>query len=83
MTAVATPFHIAEKLDPSDDVVIYRSRKSCGASQAACAELERGGFPRVRRYAGGIADWETAGYTLEGEFVDPGDSDGTGFDLAA
>ncbi len=69
---VATPFHIAEKLDPSDEIVIYCSDKSCGASQAAYVELERAGFGHVRRYAGGIADWETAGLPLEGEFVDAG-----------
>jgi rhodanese-related sulfurtransferase len=27
------------------------------------------GYNKVRRYAGGIADWEQAGYPLEGNFV--------------
>jgi rhodanese-related sulfurtransferase len=27
------------------------------------------GYKNVRRYAGGIVDWEEAGYLLEGDFV--------------
>ncbi len=74
---VGAPFHIAERLDPTDEIVIYCSDRSCGASQAAYVELERAGFRHVRRYAGGIADWETAGYPLEGEFVDAGQAAAT------
>jgi len=29
--------------------------------------LEKAGFKNIRRYAGGIADWESAGYQLESE----------------
>jgi rhodanese-related sulfurtransferase len=28
------------------------------------------GFKNARRYAGGLPDWEDAGYQLEGEMVD-------------
>jgi rhodanese-related sulfurtransferase len=31
--------------------------------------LTRMGYNKIRRYAGGIADWEQAGYPLEGDFV--------------
>jgi rhodanese-related sulfurtransferase len=27
------------------------------------------GYSKIRRYAGGIVDWEQAGYPLEGDFV--------------
>jgi rhodanese-related sulfurtransferase len=27
------------------------------------------GYSKVRRYSGGIAEWEEAGYPLEGNFV--------------
>jgi rhodanese-related sulfurtransferase len=27
------------------------------------------GYSKVRRYAGGIVDWEQAGYPMEGDFV--------------
>jgi 3-mercaptopyruvate sulfurtransferase SseA len=37
----------------------------CVASIYAYRLLEREGFLRVRRYAGGIADWEDAGYPVE------------------
>jgi rhodanese-related sulfurtransferase len=39
------------------------------ASQAAYRLLVDRGFENVRRYAGGLSDWEDAGYPLEGEMV--------------
>jgi rhodanese-related sulfurtransferase len=27
------------------------------------------GYSKIRRYAGGIVDWEQAGYPMEGDFV--------------
>ena len=32
--------------------------------------LERNGYKKIRRYAGGLQDWEEAGYPLEGSLVD-------------
>jgi rhodanese-related sulfurtransferase len=54
-------------LDPCDEVVVYCADVHCAASIYAYRILERAGFSRLRRYAGGIADWEDAGYPLEGE----------------
>jgi rhodanese-related sulfurtransferase len=31
--------------------------------------LEARGSKNIRRYAGGIQDWEEAGYPLEGEWI--------------
>jgi 3-mercaptopyruvate sulfurtransferase SseA len=31
--------------------------------------LDPKGYSKVRRYAGGIVDWEQAGYPLEGDFM--------------
>jgi rhodanese-related sulfurtransferase len=31
--------------------------------------LERNGYKKIRRYAGGLQDWEEAGYPLEGSLV--------------
>jgi 3-mercaptopyruvate sulfurtransferase SseA len=31
--------------------------------------LTRMGYKNIRRYAGGIEEWEEAGYPLEGSFV--------------
>jgi rhodanese-related sulfurtransferase len=52
-------------LDPAEEVVVYCADVSCPASIYAYRLLEREGYGRVRRYAGGIADWEAAGYPLE------------------
>ena len=58
-------------LDPADEIVVYCGDVHCAASIYAYRLLEREGYTRVRRYAGGIADWEAAGYPLEGGAVTP------------
>ena len=57
-------------LSPDDEIVVYCSDVNCIASQAAYNILESNGFKNVRRYAGGLADWQAAGYPLEGGGVD-------------
>jgi rhodanese-related sulfurtransferase len=52
-------------LDPDDEIVVYCADVHCVASIYAYRLLEREGFTRLRRYAGGVADWEEAGYPLE------------------
>jgi rhodanese-related sulfurtransferase len=59
-----------EALDPNDDIVVYCSNVRCLASVAAYRHLSDRGYKHVRRYAGGVEDWEEAGYPLEGEFVE-------------
>lgn len=59
-------------LHPEDEIVVYCSDEGCAASKYAYYVLTRAGYPSVRRYAGGIADWEESGYPLEGEWVDEG-----------
>jgi rhodanese-related sulfurtransferase len=54
-------------LDPEDEIVVYCADVHCAASIYAYRLLQREGFTRVRRYAGGIADWEDAGYRLDGQ----------------
>ena len=56
-------------LDRDEEIVVYCADVYCAASIYAYRFLEREGFTRVRRYAGGVADWEEAGYPLEGEMV--------------
>ena len=55
-----------ELLTPDDEIVVYCSNPACGASMYACWRLTDAGLPNVRRFAGGVADWEAAGYPLEG-----------------
>ena len=59
-----------EAFDPNDDIVVYCSNVSCVASVAAYRHFSNRGYKHVRRYAGGLQDWEEAGYPLEGEFVE-------------
>ena len=54
-----------EALDPGEEIILYCATVYCPASIYAYTLLEREGFRRVRRYAGGIDDWESAGYPVE------------------
>lgn len=55
-----------EVLDPGDEIVVYCAHERCVASIRAYEVLEEHGYTNVRRYAGGIADWESAGYPVAG-----------------
>ena len=54
-------------LDIDDEIVVYCSDEQCVASQATYHYLVRNGYNNVRRYSGGLVDWEAAGYPLEGQ----------------
>jgi rhodanese-related sulfurtransferase len=58
-------------LDTAEEIIVYCADVYCAASIYAYRLLEREGYTRVRRYAGGIADWEEAGYPLESGWLDP------------
>ena len=66
---VSTPEEGLEALDPDEEIVLYDSGPACPASRMASRFLKAHGYVRVRRYAGGLEDWEGAGYLLEGESV--------------
>lgn len=66
---ITSPDAAAKELEPDDEIVIYCSDDGCPASKYAYQLLTTKGFKNVRRYAGGIADWEEAEYPLEGEWV--------------
>jgi rhodanese-related sulfurtransferase len=57
------------ELSQDDESVVYCSSSDCSASVIACEYLVHHGYTHDRRYAGGILDWEEAGYQLEGEMV--------------
>lgn len=63
---VTKPGDIIENLGPDDDIVVYCSNESCIASQVAYKILAGNGYKRIWRYAGGLVDWESAGYPLDG-----------------
>jgi rhodanese-related sulfurtransferase len=65
-------FHMGEALEtlqPEDEIVIYCTGGPCPASRFAYKWLHARGFRHLRRYAGGLAEWEDAGYPLEGTAV--------------
>jgi rhodanese-related sulfurtransferase len=66
---VSTPEEGLKALDPDDEIVLYDSGPPCPASRMACRFLKAHGYGWVRRYAGGLVEWESAGYPLEGERV--------------
>ena len=66
---VSTVQEALEALDPDDEIVLYDSGPSCPASRMAFRILKDYGYERVRRYAGGLEAWESAGYPLEGEGI--------------
>jgi rhodanese-related sulfurtransferase len=64
-----TPEETLEVLAQDDEIVVYCSSEFCSASIFAYNYLVGHGFKNVCRYAGGLLDWEAAGYPLEGEMV--------------
>jgi rhodanese-related sulfurtransferase len=52
-------------LRKDDEIVVYCTNPPCLASVAAYHRLVQEGYTNVRRYAGGIEDWESAGLRFE------------------
>ncbi len=57
--------------DRAAPVVVYCSGPGCGRSRITAAAFTRLGYPDVRVYPGGKADWADAGLPLEGARTDP------------
>ena len=66
---ISTVEEALETLRPHDEIVLYDSGPPCTASRTACRILKARGYTRVRRYAGGLQEWDSAGYALEGEYL--------------
>jgi len=64
-----TPEALYASVKPDDEVVVYCSNVDCLSSVALYRDLVRRGYPNVRRYAGGLLEWEDAGLPLDGEFA--------------
>lgn len=58
-----------EPLNLEDEIVVYCSHEACVASINAWKMLDEGGYKNVCRFAGGVFEWEEAGYPLVGEMV--------------
>jgi rhodanese-related sulfurtransferase len=64
-----TPDELYAAVRPEDEVIVYCSNVDCLSSVALYRDLVRRGYPNVRRYSGGLLDWEDAGLPLDGEFA--------------
>ncbi|HSS62842.1 MAG TPA: rhodanese-like domain-containing protein [Gammaproteobacteria bacterium] len=52
--------------DKNREVVVYCASTACQNSEIAATTLTRLGYKKVHEYVEGKADWEAAGYLLEG-----------------
>ena len=64
-----SPEAASQKLRFDDDIVVYCSDRSCAASRVVAQKLVAAGYTRVRHYVGGLAEWQEAGYPLEGTMI--------------
>ncbi|MEE8359220.1 MAG: rhodanese-like domain-containing protein, partial [Candidatus Hydrothermarchaeales archaeon] len=64
---ISAPEVSRKMLNPDDEIVVYCSGPDCIASVQAFNIMEANGYTKVRRYAGGILDWDEAGYPLKGK----------------
>ncbi len=70
----ATMREALQSLNKEDEIVVYCSDENCIASTALGQLLERNGYNHVLHFAGGLADWEHAGYPLEGDWIKKNES---------
>lgn len=66
---IHSPAGIEKLLSKDDEIVVYCTSPTCIASIASYGALKSAGFSNIRRYAGGLEDWEAAGYPLEGDML--------------
>ena len=66
---VNSPEEAQVKLKLEDKIIVYCSDYFCKASHYAYKLLVKNGFTDVWLYSGGLADWQAAGYPLEGNAV--------------
>jgi rhodanese-related sulfurtransferase len=67
-----SPRYALSKLRHDDQIVLYANNHHRVNTRAAYDALRAHGYRNVRAYAGGLADWEAAGYPVEGTLVGPG-----------
>jgi rhodanese-related sulfurtransferase len=63
------PEDLYAALGKEDEIVVYCSTVDCLSSVALYRALVDRDYRNVRRYAGGLIDWEDAGLPLEGKLT--------------
>jgi rhodanese-related sulfurtransferase len=66
---VSTPEEALELLKQDDEIIVYCTGGACVASLQAYRKLTHSGYTNVTHYPGGLAEWEEAGYPLEGRLT--------------
>ena len=64
-----TEGELLASIDPSEEVVVYCTNERCHASIALYHALADAGYRNVRRYHGGIQEWEENSLPLEGDWA--------------
>ena len=60
---------IVNALKKEDNIVVYCTDLACNKSILLYQLLEALGYTHICRFAGGMMEWEDAGYPLEGNMV--------------
>jgi rhodanese-related sulfurtransferase len=64
-----SPSCALRELRPDDEIIVYSTSQHRRDTVAAFDALKAHGYRNVCCYLGGLADWEDAGYPVEGEGV--------------
>ena len=70
-----SPSCALRELGRDDDIIVYSTDQHLQNSAAAFNALTAHGYRNVCCYTGGLADWEDAGYPVEGDSVGPTSTD--------
>lgn len=65
----STEGEVLSALRPEEEIVVYCTSPECHSSVALYMALVDAGYKNVRRYSGGLTEWEAAGLPLEGDWV--------------
>ncbi len=60
---------IQKCLAPDDVIIVYCTDEACNRSILLYQQLESLGYEKIFRFAGGLREWEAAGYELTGEMA--------------
>ena len=66
----ASPVYALQELERDDEIIVYANDHHRINTAVAYQALHAHGYRNVRCYVGGVADWEAAGYPVEGHAVD-------------
>ncbi len=64
---MSTAKEAEDQLEPDDDIVVYCSDTACFGSRIAYSWLTEHGFSHVRRYEGGLSDWDIRALSCRSE----------------